>query len=125
MIVEATGATLSKVVGRAERRSRIEQAMTNAIQTVPQECEAIWARTDIDLDEKNRLIAEVNDPAAIRERMMAARQAAKDAMRAEDAEQAAIDKAEAEEKAAAETAANEAQARETNARIDAAAKGKK
>ena len=83
--------------------------------------EAIWARTDIELNEKNRLIAEINDPAAIRERMMAARQAAKDEMRAEDAEQAAMDKENAEEKARAETEANQAKAKAENARIDAEA----
>ena len=81
-IVEAVGtaATTKKGAGR-----RVEQAMADAVHAVSKECEAIWARADLSLEEKNAQIAAISNPDAIRKRMLAARDAERTKIREEAA----------------------------------------
>ncbi len=79
------GTLVVTAVGTARRdRSRgdaIQTAMGEAVHAASRECEAIWAREDISLEEKNAMIAAINHPDEIRRRMLAAREAVKAAFR--------------------------------------------
>lgn len=72
-VVSATGsATATRKGGPA-----IQEAMAQAIRDASTECEAIWARDDMSLEEKTKQIAAINDPAELRRRQLAARDQAK------------------------------------------------
>ena len=53
----------------------IQTAMNDAILAVQAESEAVWADEALTLDEKNAAIALLNDPDAVRARMIAAAEA--------------------------------------------------
>jgi hypothetical protein len=115
-IVEAVGtATTSKKGGG----KRVENAMAEAIAETSRESEAIWAREDLSLEEKNKKIEAINNSDALRERIMRAREVVRAEIREEEAKIAAKAKGEAEEKARAETETNLKAAAEKNAAIDA------
>lgn len=80
-VVEAAGvAAASSTLGPA-----IEAAMAGAVAAVSKDSEAVWARTDLSLEEKNKQIAALNEPAAVRKRMHEAREAVKAEHRAAQA----------------------------------------
>lgn len=82
-IVSAVGST--SPLGRGVRGGTIEQAMSQAVHTASAEAKAIWEQTDIELEEKQKRIAVIMDPAAILKRKLDARQKAKDEYRALEA----------------------------------------
>ncbi len=102
-IVEAVGAAATTKKGGGRR---VEKAMADAVHAVSRESEEIWANPDLSLDEKNKRIAAINHPDAVRKRMLDAREGERAKIREEAAEEARHAQAEAEAKAAAETAAN-------------------
>lgn len=81
-LVTGIGAAVSRsattlLQPRADRSSNpVEDAMANEIGKIQAETDAIARRTDIDDAEKNRLISALNDPAAMRSRILHARDVA-------------------------------------------------
>lgn len=85
-IVEATGSTVLDI-----RSGDIERAMGQAILDAEVEAKAIWENTDLDIEERRRLIAALMDPEALKVRKLKARQDFK-AAKAQEAAQAAATK---------------------------------
>lgn len=102
-IVEAVGTATNSKKGGGRR---VEKAMADAIKDIERESDAIWKDQSLSLEERNKRIAAINAPEAMRARMMEARETERAKIREEAAEEAKRRQAEAEEKAAAETAAN-------------------
>lgn len=51
----------------------IQEAMAQVVHDISAECEEIWANDKMELEEKQRLIAEKNDPDEIRRRKLEVR----------------------------------------------------
>lgn len=72
VVVAATGVASN----RGARGKAIEDAMAGSIHAASLACEEVWAR-NLSVDAKNKIIAEIMAPEAIKARMMAARAEAK------------------------------------------------
>lgn len=78
-VVEATGVATAKKAGR----NVVEVAMAQAVLDASKEAEAIWARSDLSLAQKQEQIAAVTNPTAIKKRMLDARAKTKAALAAQ------------------------------------------
>lgn len=72
----ASRSTTSDLIQPRATSHPIEDAMANEIKAIQAETDAIARRTDIDDAQKNRLIATLNDPNAMRARILKARDVA-------------------------------------------------
>lgn len=70
-VVEAVGTAVTR---KAENGNNpVQNAMRNAVIDIYREADDIWARSDIDADEKRRLISKILSDDNIRMRTLAAR----------------------------------------------------
>ncbi len=70
VIIEAVA---TAVQSRKPLSQSIERAMADAVTAASEETEVIWADSSLSLEEKQRQIAAITDPTAIKQRMLAAR----------------------------------------------------